>query len=305
MRRCRTLVGVLVVAAGLQVAPAQGLESPMARSTEAPRTTQPAPPEDGTPRKSFGSEVKDASVVIQGRADELTMVLPASPDVDNVRIEPKTATCGGPGVFAMACAIVGATEAAERCEDPLDFDFAPTTISELDRFGNWTAPVHNSFVACATAPAAPPPVVFTEADFQALPIAPSTIVVGPAGGWLPVQMDNIAYTDATPQVFTTTVVGQAVTIRATPTQFTWDWADGSTPTTTADPGQAWPNQTVAHPYTQAGDYTVTMTTQWSGELSLDGGATFQAITGAATTVSTAPPVSVTELRSRLVDDLVY
>ncbi|WP_169925373.1 PKD domain-containing protein [Sanguibacter antarcticus] len=266
-------------------------------------TDTPSPP---SPGRTFGAATSGDGFNVNGSFEDFTIQLSGrKTQKETVHIAPESLTCGGPGVFASACATVGANEAAARCDDPTDFEFAPTTISTLDELGNWTAPVHNSFIACATTPAGAPPVVFTEADFQALAITPSAIVVGPSGGWLPVQMDNVAYTDATPQTLVTTIVGQAVTVRATPTQFTWNWADDSAPTTTTDPGRAWPNHTVAHPYTRAGDYTVTMTTRWTGELSLDGGSTYQPITGTATTTSTAPSITVTELRSRLVDDLVY
>ncbi|MEP7795449.1 hypothetical protein [Sanguibacter sp. 25GB23B1] len=241
-------------------------------------------------------------MTLDGQVARWTTLADPKKSQQRVHIAPTSMSCG-PGAMVVMCATVSANEAAERCEDPTDFEFAPTSISELDTFGNWTAPVHNSFVSCATTPTGALPVTMTAAEFQALPITPSVIVVGPTGGWLPVQMDNIAYTDATPQILATTIVGQPVTVRATPTEFTWDWADGSTPTTTTDPGHAWPHHTVAHPYTQAGDYAVTMTTRWTGELSLDGGTTYQPIDGTATTTTTAPSISVTELRSRLVTEL--
>lgn len=48
-----------------------------------------------------------------------------------------------------------------------------------------------------------------------------------------------------------------------------------------------------------------MTTIWTGECSLDGGATFAPITGAASTTSSAPPLTVKELCSHLVEDLIH
>ena len=166
--------------------------------------------------------------------------------------------------------------------------------------GEWSAPEINSLMSCND----PSVVVFTAADFRALALVPSAIVVGPPGGWLPVNMVNVVYTDATPQVIDTALLGQPVRVRATPVSFTWEWDDGASPLTTSDPGAAHPHHTVSHTYAKAGTYTVTMATQWSGEYSLDAGATYVPIDGTATTTSTAAPVEVTELRSRLVEDTV-
>ena len=203
------------------------------------------------------------------------------------------------------CENLAATQIA-ACDPLLGYRAQTTMIQTLRPDGTYTTPVLNSVITCNTAPEAPeaPPIVVTEADFRSLPLTPSTITVGPAQGWIPVNMDTVVYTDPQPQILTTTLLGQPVTVRATPTRFTWDWADGSALTTTTDPGRPWPDHTVAHPYLRTGTYTVTMTTTWTGEYSLDAGATYTPITGTATTTSTAPPLTVSELRTHLVEDLI-
>ncbi|SDD25183.1 hypothetical protein SAMN05216410_3047 [Sanguibacter gelidistatuariae] len=189
----------------------------------------------------------------------------------------------------------------QTCDPDLGFTVNPTVIQTLQADGTYSEPELNSVLVCNRAPGTAPLVV-TQADFRTLRLTPSAIVVGPTQGWVPVNMIAVVYTDAQPQVITTTLLGQPVTVRATPHDFVWDWADGSTPTTTTDPGQPWPNHTVAYAYTRAGQYTVTMTTTWTGEYSLDSGATYTPITGTAATISTAPPLTVKELRTHLVED---
>lgn len=206
------------------------------------------------------------------------------------------------GFAATAGCVAGASAtAAEECEVPADHTYAPTDVQVLGPDGSWSAPELNGLMYCND----PAAVVFTAADFRALALLPSAIVVGPPGAWLPVNMVNVVYTDATAQVVDTALLGQAVRVRATPASFTWQWGDGSAPLTTSDPGAPHPNHTVSHTYSKAGAYTVSMSTQWSGEYSLDAGATYVPIDGTATTTSTAPPITVTELRSRLVEDLVH
>ncbi|WP_066463042.1 hypothetical protein [Sanguibacter suarezii] len=218
----------------------------------------------------------------------------------------RTETCEATtalGIVGVAGTCIGrAVAEMQDCDPTLGFELAPTVIQTLQPDGTYSNPTLNSVVACNTTD--PAPLVVTEADFRTLPLTPSTITVGPPHGWIPVTMATIAYTDPHPQTLTTTLLGQPVTIRATPTHYTWDWTDGTPPTTTTDPGHPWPHHTLSHTYTTTGTYTVTMTTTWTGEYSLDNGTTYTPITGTATTTTTAPPLTVHELRSHLVDTLI-
>lgn len=149
---------------------------------------------------------------------------------------------------------------------------------------------------------APAPVVLTAAEFRRLPLTPSAPQVQPADGRNLVDVDVIALTDPAPQTLTTTVLGVAVTVRAIPTTWTWDFGDGTTPLTTTDPGAPWPHPTITHPYTAPGTYTLTLTTTWTGQYQVAGTSTWQPVTGTATT--TSPPITLTaeEAPTRLVAD---
>lgn len=165
----------------------------------------------------------------------------------------------------------------------------------------WSPRQLSSSGYCAAGPAEI--IALITEDFRVIKLDPSEIKVGPPAGWLPVQMDNIVYTNTDPQITTTSLLGHTVLIKATPTQFIWDFGDNTPTLTTTDPGHPYPDQTLTHPYTQEGDYTVTLATTWTGEFSLDNGATYTPITGTATTVSTAAPINVTEYRTHLITDL--
>lgn len=148
----------------------------------------------------------------------------------------------------------------------------------------------------------PAPVVLTAAEFRRLPLTPSAPQVQPADGRNLVNVDLIALTDPAAQTLTTTVLGVAVTVRATPTTFTWDFGDGTAPLTTTDPGAPWPHPTITHPYTAPGTYAVTLSTTWTGQYQVAGTTTWQPVTGTATT--TSPPLTLTaeEAPTRLVAD---
>ncbi|MEK8225111.1 PKD domain-containing protein [Oerskovia sp. M15] len=103
-----------------------------------------------------------------------------------------------------------------------------------------------------------------EIEFQRLTITPSPVTVQPPDGWTLVNVDTITYTTPTPQTFATTLLGIPVSIRATPTTYTWDFDDGSEPMVTTDPGSAYPHQSIAHTYRSEGSATISLGTTWEG-----------------------------------------
>lgn len=210
-------------------------------------------------------------------------------------------TCDASDVRAICEAVAAGDIAA--CDPALGYTGELVTYSTINVPGYAPAPYPSVEIAC-NAPTVAPAITVTETDFRSLPLTPSTISVGPAHGWLPVNMAAAVYTDSQPQTLTTTLLGTPVTVRATPTTYTWNWADDCQPTETTDPSAPWPSHTVSHTFERTGTYTVTMTTTWTGEYSLDAGATYTPITGTATTSTTAPPLTVHELRSHLVDTLI-
>ncbi|MHB1490557.1 MAG: PKD domain-containing protein [Cellulomonas sp.] len=137
-------------------------------------------------------------------------------------------------------------------------------------------------------------------ELKNLPLAPSPASI-PPNGWVMVNMDTVVYTTLDPQTLQTTVLGQPVTINARPVRFTWDFADGSAPLVTTDPGRPFPHQTVAYQYRRGGTYPITLTTTWVADYQVTGTDTWEPVPGDATTTTTAGPLAVYTARSHLVD----
>jgi hypothetical protein len=152
--------------------------------------------------------------------------------------------------------------------------------------------------ALCAAPADVTPAMVLAA-FRRLPLAPSPLVVQPDRGWVLVNKPTVVHADATPQTLTTTVLGTAVTIAATPTSYAWDFGDGATMTTT-DPGHPWPDGTLTHTYQRVGAYRITLATTWSATYSVEGDPAVRDVPGTATTTSTTAPLAAQERRSHLV-----
>ena len=136
------------------------------------------------------------------------------------------------------------------------------------------------------------------AAFRRLPLAPSPLVVQPDRGWVLVNKPTVVHAGAAPQTLTTTILGTAVTITATPTRWSWDFGDGATLTTT-DPGRPWPDGALTHAYSHSGSYRIALTTTWSANYTVAGDATVRDVPGTATTTTTTP-VEARERRARLV-----
>ena len=141
---------------------------------------------------------------------------------------------------------------------------------------------------------------FTLTDFRRLPIAPSVLTIQPARPEVLVNMPAIVYTDPSTQAFITDLLGFPVEVEATPTTFTWDFGDGSTPITTTSPGHPYPDHDVAHPYTRPGTYTITLTTAFTGRYRLAGTTTWLDVVGTATTTTTSAPITAVEAPTHLV-----
>ncbi|EYR61766.1 hypothetical protein N866_17610, partial [Actinotalea ferrariae CF5-4] len=122
----------------------------------------------------------------------------------------------------------------------------------------------------------------------------------PADGRSLVNMPLIVYTDPTPQTLTTTVLGTPVTVRATPTHYTWDFGDTQPPLTTTDPGAPYPTHTLSHPYPAPGTYTLQLTTTWHGHYQVTDTGPWTPIDGTATTTSAPITITVEEATPRLV-----
>ncbi|KSW28380.1 hypothetical protein [Cellulomonas sp. B6] len=161
----------------------------------------------------------------------------------------------------------------------------------------WSDWVMQDYGSCVGADAPVP--VLTAEDFRRLPLPAPALHVQPDGDWVLVNIETIVYTDPTPVTLTTELLGQAVTVEATPTRFTYDWGDGHS-TTTTDPGRPYPAFDVVHAYERPGTVAITLTTQWSGRYRVGGDPQWRDVTGTAQTSVTGPTIDVEERTSRLV-----
>jgi hypothetical protein len=137
----------------------------------------------------------------------------------------------------------------------------------------------------------------------ALQITPPGIKVQPPDGWTLVNIDTITYTQGGAQEFDVVLLGTPVTIRAVPTEFSWDYGDGTPALVTTDPGAPYPQHTISHAYAAPGSATVMLTTSWRGQFRVAGEATWTDVPGTAATQSSSGPIAVHEARTRLVEDL--
>ena len=137
-------------------------------------------------------------------------------------------------------------------------------------------------------------------ELARLPLVASPVSV-PPNGWVMVNMDTVVFTSRDAQVLDVVVLGTPVRVSARPVAFSWDFADGSVPLVTSDPGRPYPHQTVAHTYTRGGSYAVTLITTWEADFQVIGSGTWTPVPGTATTTSPGAPLQVYEARSHLVD----
>ncbi|QCB92360.1 hypothetical protein [Cellulomonas shaoxiangyii] len=145
--------------------------------------------------------------------------------------------------------------------------------------------------------------VLTAEDFRRLPIPAPVLNVQPAADWVLVNMETIVYTDPSPVTLTTDLLGYQVTVEATPTRYTYDFGDGSTPLVTTDPGSPYPAFDTFHVYRALGTRTITLTTEWSGRYQVAGSPAWRDVDGTAQTTATSAPFDVVERTSKLVAEL--
>ena len=142
--------------------------------------------------------------------------------------------------------------------------------------------------------------------FQESPIAPGQLSVQPSPHTLVGAHTNV-YVEAGGQVFDMNLLGQSIRIVVEPTEYTFDYGDGSSLGPVRVPGgplpeQRWGEQTAtSHVYGQTGDYPVSVTTHFSGEYSVNGGPMVP-IDGRARVVSPVQLLSVWRSESRNVAD---
>ncbi len=140
----------------------------------------------------------------------------------------------------------------DAAPDPLDWQ-ACLTEQEAKRLGGLTP-------------------ALVEHAFQRLAWPASELVVQPPKGRTLVNFDTNFYTtNTTPSTRTVTLIGQSVTIEATPTQYTWHFGTPEGDLSTTDPGAPYPDLRVTHRYTRVGSVTPSVDTTYAGRFRVGNG----------------------------------
>lgn len=153
------------------------------------------------------------------------------------------------------------------------------------------------------ATAQPPSAAQIREEAARLIVAPDGFNIQPPNLVSYVNADNIVYIEPEPQTIQANVLGFDVWIHAAPVNYEWDFGDGSNPFNTTDPGQPWPDHSFSHIYTHPGEYIITLTTRWEATYSFNSpDGPWLAMDGMLTTTNQSEPLTVRELRSRLVNN---
>ncbi|MDQ0679875.1 hypothetical protein QFZ30_003257 [Arthrobacter pascens] len=143
---------------------------------------------------------------------------------------------------------------------------------------------------------APQDPVVSLAQFQELPISAGSSTVQPSPHTLVGAQTNV-FAVATEQILQLTVVGRSVRVKAIPVEYQWDYGDGnglgpSTLSGSSLPPERWGEKTrTSHIYRSTGDVSVTLSTFYRGEYSVEDGP-WQPIVGRATVVTAPQTISV-------------
>ncbi|NYD30161.1 PKD domain-containing protein [Nocardioides kongjuensis] len=145
--------------------------------------------------------------------------------------------------------------------------------------------------------------VITVADvqkaFAELPLSAGALVIQPPDGLTLVNFKTNFYTTTTtPTTATVTLLGQPVTLEATPATYTWHFGDGDS-TSTTEPGAPYPKLTVTHSYKLKGDYQPSLSTTYTGRYKLADGP-WQSIPGTVTIDGPPQPLRAIEAEPKLV-----
>ena len=135
-------------------------------------------------------------------------------------------------------------------------------------------------------------------EFTSVQIAPAPLVLQPDQDWHLVNLPVIVRTEPQAQEFSTTLLGLPVQIRAQAASYSWDFGDGSPVLNTTEAGAPYPNQTLEHTYTRAGQYQITLVTYWSGSFQVAASPWID-IDGLGITTTTSPTLDLQTRTTRL------
>ncbi|MEV5001848.1 PKD domain-containing protein [Nocardioides sp. LML1-1-1.1] len=135
--------------------------------------------------------------------------------------------------------------------------------------------------------------------FAELRLPAGALVIQPPDGTTLVNFDTNFYTSATaPLTRTVTLLGQRVTLEATPSRYRWEFGDG-TVRTTSEPGSPYPRLDVTHNYLRTGTYRPRLATTYTGRYRVAGGG-WRPIPGTVTVQGAPRPLRAIEARPTLV-----
>ncbi len=140
---------------------------------------------------------------------------------------------------------------------------------------------------------------YVRREFQRLVVISGTTRVDPQARSL-VNIDTIFSTDrvAAEALPAVSLLGHRVVITVTPSQYAWDFGDGSPTLRTTVPGRPL-EKDVTHVYEAPGRFGAHVTITWTGTFTIDGGEPLT-IAGTATTTGPTTPVQIVTARSELV-----
>lgn len=135
--------------------------------------------------------------------------------------------------------------------------------------------------------------------FAELKLPAGELVIQPPDGLTLVNFDTNFYTTSTaPIARTVTLLGQRVTLEATPATYHWDFGDGRE-LSTSEPGAPYPRLDVTHSYLRTGTYRPSLSTTYTGRYRVGGGA-WQQIPGTVTIDGAGRPLRAIEAQPKLV-----
>jgi hypothetical protein len=139
-----------------------------------------------------------------------------------------------------------------------------------------------------------PAVTVSLEDFQRLPLKGSGITVHPQVEHYYVNLPVRFYSENTPQVLSTEILGTQVLVEATPSSYVWDYGNGESSGPLLPAARPRSSGRVDYTYKKSTYYDIGLTTSWTGRYSTDGGVTWQTIPGTATTTETFEQLPIAE-----------
>ncbi|MDK1361176.1 hypothetical protein QNO00_12995 [Arthrobacter sp. zg-Y1219] len=143
-------------------------------------------------------------------------------------------------------------------------------------------------------------------EFQTAPIDPGQFTLQPSPFSL-VNMPTNLYAEAREQTFDMSLLGQSIRIQVRPTEYEWNYGDGTIYGPSSRPGDPLPDDLVgdatqtSHTYEEPGEYFVSVAIYFSGRYSINGGPMIP-IDGRALAFPPTQTISVWESESRSVAD---